>query len=78
MKCNKQLKYSNYVALSHFHRVSVNNSGLELYIDNFDDYPKLKKVVLELEDFLAKDIRSQIPAWKEKNVDLEVVIGTGA
>ena len=51
---------------------------LELYIDNFDDYPKLKKVVLELEDFLAKDIRSQIPAWKEKNVDLEVVIGTGA
>ena len=54
------------------------DNKLELYIDNFDDYPKLKKVVLELEDFLAKDIRSQIPAWKEKNVDLEVVIGTGA
>ena len=28
MKCNKQLKYSNYVAFSHFHGTSVNNSGL--------------------------------------------------
>ena len=29
MKCNKQLKYSNYVAFSHFHGTAVNNSGLE-------------------------------------------------
>ena len=28
MKCNKQLKYSNYVAYSHFHGTAVNNSGL--------------------------------------------------
>lgn len=28
MKCNKQLKYSNYVAFSHFHGTAVNNSGL--------------------------------------------------
>ena len=27
MKCNKQLKYSNYVAFSHFHGTAVNNSG---------------------------------------------------
>ena len=54
------------------------DDNLELYIDNFDDFPKLKKVVLEVEDFLAKDIRSQIPTWKEKSIDLEVVIDTGA
>lgn len=29
MKCNKQLKYSNYVAYSHFHGTAVNNSGLK-------------------------------------------------
>lgn len=35
MKCNKQLKYSNYVAFSHFHGTAVNNSGLLLlYITN--------------------------------------------
>ncbi len=28
MKCNKWLKYSNYVAFSHFHGTAVNNSGL--------------------------------------------------
>ncbi|MCI9682427.1 MAG: hypothetical protein HFI26_13705 [Lachnospiraceae bacterium] len=30
MKCNKQLKYGNYVAFGHFHGTAVNNSGLEL------------------------------------------------
>lgn len=29
MKCNKQFKYSNYVTFSHFHRTTVNNSGLD-------------------------------------------------
>ena len=28
MKCNKQLKYSNHVAFSHFHSTAVNNSGV--------------------------------------------------
>jgi len=28
MKCNKQLKYGNYVAFGHFHGTAVNNSGL--------------------------------------------------
>ena len=28
MKSNIQLKYSNYVAFSHFHGTTVNNSGL--------------------------------------------------
>ena len=29
MKCNKRLKYNNYVAFSHFHGTAVNNSGLD-------------------------------------------------
>ena len=33
MKCNKRLKYSNYVAFSHFHGTAVNNSGLTLDVD---------------------------------------------
>ena len=28
-----QLKYSNYVAFSHFHGKAVNNSGLNLAVD---------------------------------------------
>ena len=39
MKCNKQLKYSNHVAFSHFHSTAVNNSGLS-------------KLILYLLDFL--------------------------
>ena len=30
MKCNKQLKYGNYVAFGHFHGTAVNNSGMVL------------------------------------------------
>ena len=33
MKSNIQLKYSNYVAFSHFHRTTVNNSGLGKKVD---------------------------------------------
>lgn len=42
MKCNKQLKYSNYVAYSHFHGTAVNNSGiiLELAKKAYDEYGK--------------------------------------
>jgi len=35
MKCNKRLKYNNYVAFSHFHGTAVNNSGL---ITEMDEY----------------------------------------
>ena len=31
MKCNKQLKYSNYMAFSYFHCTTVNNSGLSIF-----------------------------------------------
>ena len=34
MKCNKRLKYSNYVAFSHFHGTAVNNSGLTIWKKN--------------------------------------------
>ena len=32
-----QLKYSNYVAFSHFHGKAVNNSGLFLFLSNARD-----------------------------------------
>ena len=32
MKCNKRLKYNNYVAFSHFHGTAVNNSGEIVYV----------------------------------------------
>ena len=34
MKSNKQLKYSNYAAISHFHGTAVNNLGLMNYLLN--------------------------------------------
>lgn len=39
MKCNKQLKYSNYVAFSHFHGTAVNNSGLDN--NSWEEYTNL-------------------------------------
>ena len=33
MKSNIQLKYSNYVAFSHFHGYAVNNPGLSLFLE---------------------------------------------
>ncbi len=49
---------------------------LELNINNFDYFPKLKKVVIEVNDDLAQDIRLQIPVWRGKNDDLEIVLCT--
>ena len=37
MKCNKQLKYSNHVAFSHFHGTAVNNSGLVNFLEKMED-----------------------------------------
>lgn len=53
------------------------DSNLELNIDNFDYFPKLKKIVIEADYFLLKDIRSQIPRWKKNNDELEIVLHNG-
>ena len=37
MKCNRQLKYSNHVAFSHFHGTAVNNSGLVNFLEKMED-----------------------------------------
>lgn len=47
---------------------------LHFDINNFDFLPKLKKVILEVNDFVAVDIGPRIPIWKGKNCDLEIVI----
>lgn len=52
------------------------DNKLELNINNFDYFPKLKKVVIEVNDDLAKDIHLQIPIWKEKKDELEIVLCT--
>ncbi len=54
------------------------DDGLELNIDNFDYFPKLKKVVIEVNDDLARDVYLQIPRWRGKNDDLEIVLCTNA
>ena len=36
MKCNKRLKYNNYVAFSHFHGTAVNNSGVIINMSRND------------------------------------------
>lgn len=47
---------------------------LELNIHNFDYFPKLKKIVIEVDDILAKDLLLQIPLWRGKNNDLEIAL----
>ena len=37
MKCNKRLKYNNYVAFSHFHGTAVNNSGLNTMLKKINE-----------------------------------------
>ena len=50
MKCNKRLKYNNYVAFSHFHGTAVNNSGLVILITAYRHYNwiYLKSILLAL------------------------------
>ena len=50
------------------------DNKLKLDIDNFDYFSKLKKVVIEIDSFLAKDVDSQIPVWKGKNDDLDITV----
>ena len=51
MKCNKRLKYNNYVAFSHFHGTAVNNSGLIIAILHKNKYIKseAEKVIRTIE-----------------------------
>ena len=48
----------------------------ELNIDNFEGLPKLKKVVLDINEYLADDIKRQIPTWKRHHEELEILIST--
>ena len=50
MKSNIQLKYSNYVAFSHFHGYAVNNPGLFLFCGKRTD--RIKGLIWEGDGFL--------------------------
>ncbi len=47
---------------------------LELNIDNFDYFPKLKKVIIKVNEYLAKDLYSQLSIWKGANDELDIII----
>lgn len=47
---------------------------LELNIDNFDYFPELKKVIIKVNEYLAKDLCSQLSIWKGANDELEIII----
>jgi len=47
VKSNIQLKYSNYVAFSHFHGYAVNNPGLTL--QNEELLKEIERLKLQLE-----------------------------
>ena len=51
MKCNKRLKYNNYVAFSHFHGTAVNNSGQILEIrEEVGQAEKVKTCIEQLKE----------------------------
>ena len=49
MKCNKRLKYNNYVAFSHFHGTAVNNSGLASVDVTYIRHPNQKQIKIKKE-----------------------------
>ena len=64
MKCNKRLKYCNYVAFSHFHGTAVNNSGLITAFEKkeqenltMEEKNAIKKLVKALKEEAAKNRR---------------------
>lgn len=48
--------------------------GLELSINNFNDFPNLRKVIIDVDKNLVEDIIWQVPKWKGKNADLEIAV----
>jgi len=78
MKCNKRLKYCNYVAFSHFHGTAVNNSGLVLEKAIRDEKIVLSDTEIvyafknKLKEWLVNDIRV---TFNENNTIVNVPIG---
>ncbi|MCI8357704.1 MAG: NACHT domain-containing protein [Lachnospiraceae bacterium] len=50
------------------------DSRLWFHIHNFDYFPKLRKVILKLNELTAKEVRLQISEWKGRNKDLEILV----
>lgn len=51
---------------------------LQFSINNFDYFPNLRKVVIDVNDLLARKVRLQVPVWRGRKDDLEIVVCTGA
>ena len=69
MKYNIELKYSNYVAFSHFHCIAVNNSGLGMI---FNGVVAVGVTVLVI---LCGIIATEFTASGSKNLDYVIVLG---
>lgn len=50
------------------------DNKLQFHINNFDYFPNLKKVLLEVNDIVAESVSLQVPVWKGRNDDLEIVL----
>ena len=84
MKSNIQLKYSNYVAFSHFHGYAVNNPGLNYknapekidtyHIKNIED--EIEKLELEINYQNLQD-KDTIKRWQLYKNRLDKSIGDG-
>lgn len=71
--CKEDLHNMKSLEFFEFH---CHDNKLELNFDNFNDFSKLKKVVLDVDIFLTADIREQIPLWTKKKDDLEILLNT--
>jgi len=69
MKYNMELKYSNYVTFNHFHRIAVNNSGLDKdwknALGNMDWNWQKKRFYRCKVKTSKKKLRSKIKSMKE-------------
>ncbi len=54
--------------------IHCQDNGLELDFNDFDDFPKLKRGVIDVDIFLTEGVKRQIPAWKKYKADLEIII----
>lgn len=75
----KQLKYFCQNDLCNLRNIETfelhcKDYELELSFNDFNEFPKLKRVVLDINKYLVAETLSQVPIWKKNNDNLEIVV----
>lgn len=71
--CSEDLESMNNIELFELH---CHDYNLEMNFKNFDNFIKLKRIIIDVDAFLTEDVRKQIPVWTAKKDDFIITVSS--